>query len=622
MTELEGIKFGAGLMKDLWKELFTQTYRFGKREWPKLLLDLDLERFFRKYLERNYRKYAYVRTLLHKSHSVHLKEIYTPVSLISAQRERISEEEFTSNLETGGFKVVTGIAGSGKSIFMRKLFLNFFEKRSRRIPIVIELRDTEPGLDQIIKYILEQFKPHIHLAEEGLLYGLEKGKFCLLLDGLDEVPVEARDATSKGILLLAFRYPATTILVSSRPDLRFYSWNEFEIYELAPFSKERTLALIGKLQYDAQIKKQFLQQVETALFDTHREFLSNPLLCTMMLLTYDEFAEIPAKMHFFYAQAYDVLFTKHDIMKPFFKRKHLTALAYDDFRRAFSSFCLHSYIHGSLAMNRSEASDYASRALKEDDLEFVKVDDFLGDLTDNVCLLLRDGDRLTFLHRSFQEYFVAVFLCERQLEEIPQLIELAIWRVQDATITMMAEMNREVLESKYVLPKLKELRRFTASRSLGPAALFKLFFLGLTIQDGWKEVLSGMRQLEGGGIEGARFFPLLQVLIKVYNMPYLMETSTSSILDGGAVLVRFDWREFIDALSSEAKSHIVGSRRNQITFTKFVDEHVRGTPIETQLNRILAATDKLYVRLHSDVAERKGNLRYRLPKIKYTSSTS
>jgi hypothetical protein len=41
----------------------------------------------------------------------------------------------------------------------------------------------------------------------------------------------------------------------------------------------------------------------------------------MMLMTFDEFAEITSKMHIFYDQAFNVLYNKHDATKTSFRRK-------------------------------------------------------------------------------------------------------------------------------------------------------------------------------------------------------------------------------------------------------------------------------------------------------------
>ena len=36
--------------------------------------------------------------------------------------------------------------------------------------------------------------------------------------------------------------------------------------------------------------------------------------------------------------------------------------------------------------------------------------DFLIDLTDNLCIMYKEGNKYHFIHRSFQEYFTARYL--------------------------------------------------------------------------------------------------------------------------------------------------------------------------------------------------------------------
>ena len=74
--------------------------------------------------------------------------------------------------------------------------------------------------------------------------------------------------------------------------------------------------MIGKSTTIKEIFQQkFIDNVKKHLYDKHKSFLSNPLLTTMMLLTFDQFAEIPEKMFLFYEQAFDTLFLKHDATK-------------------------------------------------------------------------------------------------------------------------------------------------------------------------------------------------------------------------------------------------------------------------------------------------------------------
>ena len=91
------------------------------------------------------------------------------------------------------------------------------------------------------------------------------------------------------------------------------------------------------------IKEKFRAELQNTLFVTHREFTQNPLLLTIMLMTYEQFAEIPSKMHIFYREAYAALSQKHDASKGAYKRVLKTGLTADRFADYFAEFCARSY---------------------------------------------------------------------------------------------------------------------------------------------------------------------------------------------------------------------------------------------------------------------------------------
>ena len=79
------------------------------------------------------------------------------------------------------------------------------------------------------------------------------------------------------------------------------------------------------------------------MFITHREFTENPLLLTIMLMTYEQFADIPSKMHVFYREAYVAMSQKHDASKGAFKRALKTGLTADQFADYMAEFCARTY---------------------------------------------------------------------------------------------------------------------------------------------------------------------------------------------------------------------------------------------------------------------------------------
>jgi len=75
------------------------------------------------------------------------------------------------------------------------------------------------------------------------------------------------------------------------------------------------LSLIRKLDYNQDIKQKFLTEVENKLFEKYETFASNPLLLTIMLMTFDQYAEIPEKIHLFYQECFQALYSRHDASK-------------------------------------------------------------------------------------------------------------------------------------------------------------------------------------------------------------------------------------------------------------------------------------------------------------------
>ena len=135
-----------------------------------------------------------------------------------------------------------------------------------------------------------------------------------------------------------------------------------------------------------------------------------------MLLTFDQGAEIPTRMHTFFERTFDVLFYKHDATKETsFRRKFKTALVIDDFRPIFATFSAFTYLDHGSSFTHSQAMNCASAAL-EYNASSERADAFVSDLCTSVSILIREGENYNYIHRSMQEFFVAQFLAFRELE--------------------------------------------------------------------------------------------------------------------------------------------------------------------------------------------------------------
>ena len=127
-----------------------------------------------------------------------------------------------------------------------------------------------------------------------------------------------------------------------------------------------------------------------------------------MLSTYNDYAEIPQKLHLFYYQAFDTMLSKHDATKSY-RRKMLSDLSSDTFKECFAIFCFLTYQKAKTEFTFPEI-DEIFKKFPPRIKDVLNIRNFIDDLENRLCVLYMEGNRYKFSHRSFQEYFVAYFL--------------------------------------------------------------------------------------------------------------------------------------------------------------------------------------------------------------------
>ncbi len=237
----------------------------------------------------------------------------------------------------------------------------------------------------------------------------------------------------------------------------------------------------------------------------------------MMLMTFNEFADVPSKMHIFYKTAFDALLRKHDALKPKFRRVFKTGLETYDFSRLFETFCFLSYADRIVGFDKKSAIKYAAEAIRYEGIS-VKSEDFVDDLTDSVCVMLVDGDRYPFVHRSFQEYFVASFLATRSLDDLYDIVLQVAGASSDRSVfNFLRDMNRELLIRKYVVPAAKMMiDEIRGRRTLGDSDvdIFSRFFSGFHVY------VDGTLNVYWGSSESlARIFYSVLSVVSVTRFP-------------------------------------------------------------------------------------------------------
>lgn len=350
----------------------------------------------------------------------------------------------------------------------RHLLLDAIEHfdESEQISIFVPLRDYSEAYDNLFDYTYEKFEMLGGCSDpDDFAELLENGSCLLLFDGLDEIKSTVRKKIERDLDEFVDKYTENMYVISSRPIGYFVSLHRFTVLDLCPFTKEQAIKLIDNLDFrpdEPVIKEKFRAELQNTLFVTHREITQNPLLLTIMLMTYEQFAEIPSKMHIFYREAYAALSQKHDASKGAYKRVLKTGLTADRFADYFAEFCARSYRDEKFEFTEVEFDKYFT-SLNELDKgpHSLTASDFRDDLVENMCLMFYEGGKYHFTHRFFQEYFCALFFSKQKdktLKYTGDFFEDKGHRsYTDRTFNMLYDMIPEKIEEYIFEPFLASL---------------------------------------------------------------------------------------------------------------------------------------------------------------------
>lgn len=432
----------------------------AKSEWEKFKVDLDV--VFRKYLKNSVEKYGKIKTILYRTEPKYIYDFFECPFLRIGKGRIVSGDSIDNILDISNFVIIQGTGGIGKSTFLKHLFLDEVSKQGW-IPVFIELKDLNL-LDseyEITDFIFERlYDLGSTIKKEYMEYALQSGCFMFLLDGYDEIATDKKDIFFRKLDSFCDRYSDNQFIISSRPYSEFVEFQRFTVVTLCSLSKNQALSLVKKIEFDQEIKQRFLTALNENLYERHKSFASNPLLLNIMLLTFDNYAEIPEKLHLFYANAFETLYSKHDATKSGYRRELRCSLSYDSFKKVFAYFCFITYYQGKIELSHDEILSVLKK-VRSSTVAF-EPSDYIFDLVNSICVLYREGLKYKFTHRSFQEYFTAIFLKELSDQSMRKMgMELVtkdyFKASHDSVFSMLRDMAEQRFEQNILLPIIVKL---------------------------------------------------------------------------------------------------------------------------------------------------------------------
>lgn len=396
-----------------------------------------------KYLDHSYEAYKEMKSVVHNyeprmiSNSFEVPNIF-PLS--RGPEGKFNVVDVQTIIDYSKFSIIRGTGGSGKSTLLKYFFLETIKQESY-IPLFIELNElnnydlaVNSDFIEIICGILTTFGSELQKGQ--LIRLLESGKVIIFLDGYDELKFDNVKPFVTIFDKFCKRFPNNNYILTSRPNTDFTEFQRFVVFQISELTPEQSISLIKKLNYsESKVADEFIKELNDNLYTTHKSFASNPLLLTLMLINFTHYRKIPEKIHIFYQEAFDTLYRLHDSRKPgMYSREFntLNDLPKDVFMNIILEISFISYLKSKTSFKEDELISLID-SLDKKQFKFDSKD-YIDDLI-SICIFYREGNRISFVHKTFQEYFSAKYL-----EQLPDI---------DRYITVGKYLINEFIENSY-----------------------------------------------------------------------------------------------------------------------------------------------------------------------------
>lgn len=357
---------------------------------------------------RNYvNKVFTFRTLLHSNHDVYLDEIYYPLtvrSIIDYDHPILVTDNTILPDHTP--IVISGLAGQGKTIIMRKLFLEELNYKNK-LPFFITLRHIGSFDNLSCEQLLAD---HMHsngvqCSLEDVQYLLEKSPTSFYFDGFDEIPSNQRLYAIKVINECRDKYNCK-VVVSSRPDTEMLRQPGYNVYTIDFLDSKDLVGIISNI-----IQKKELLNFFTALLDKNKliqNCITTPILLDIFLVTSRNLNHEPRSIIDYYDGLFPALMYRHDLIKNLTRCKK-SNLHDRELENCFSLFSFLSYIAHKNDFTKEELIFYFKKAVELNKTQALP-ESILEDILDTTNLITLDGyNNYSYLHRSIQEFYAAKY---------------------------------------------------------------------------------------------------------------------------------------------------------------------------------------------------------------------
>jgi hypothetical protein len=401
----------AAIVETWIKPKIVALYKYLKTD--KAVFEHSLSTKFEEYLLRSYERHSFINVIVFQNQQKKLEDIYVPLTVQDSDNTfRIVIDNYKNKfLPEYKRVIITDTAGMGKSTLLRFLFLSCI-KGNKGIPVFIELRKLRSA-ESVLQYIYSELNPiDAEFDKDFILKLIKEGDFIFFLDGYDEIPFEQRDEVTWSLQDFISKAGNNLFALTSRPESALASFLGFRKFNIQPLKIKESFRLLKRYDRGGELSREIIKKLDSPLLDNIREFLTNPLLVSLLYKSYEYKHIIPFKKHIFYRQVYDALFESHDLTKGgSFIRQKYSKLDSDNFHTVLRALGFITAKMGQIEFDKDSALSLLRKA-KEHCAGFAFNEAaLLKDLIVTVPLFSNEGNHYKWSHKSFQEYFAAQFIC-------------------------------------------------------------------------------------------------------------------------------------------------------------------------------------------------------------------
>lgn len=339
-----------------------------------------------------------------------------------------------------------GPAGSGKTTLLRWVgvragqgdFPETMSSWTGSVPFLVPLREyVERDLPEPADFVRHTGR---HLADQApagwATKVMSEGRGIVLLDGVDELPQSRREAARRWLSGLLTDFPDCRYVVTTRPGAASESWLDTEGFtatELQPLGEEDVRAFIH--HWHEAVRGEVTEETEREVLTRHeaeltrkvlgqrhlRSIASTPLLCALLCALHrDRHTSLPRDRMEVYEAALAMLLKERDHQRGVpgvdLSRRELVLL--------LQELAKWLILNGSSDAPISTAKRQIGRLLAAmHHIEEGPEEVFTHLRVRSGLLQCPTVDRVSFLHRTFEEYLAAKALVEE--ESLPLLVKHA-----------------------------------------------------------------------------------------------------------------------------------------------------------------------------------------------------